>query len=239
MCTGRRHRRSCSSLSSCVSIVYLGAGAAGAAGAAAWVQGLQGLQPGCRGCRGCSLGAGAAGAAAWVPGLQPGCRGCSVGAGAAAWVPGLRRGCRGCGAPLGELLARHEVALAHDDVEAHVGLAVEEVEEVAIRSPERLARVEDEQHAQCRAPALHQVGAHRLLPGIEQLAPRMGEALTEHQASTGSANPQGVPSRVRMAASHVARHVDELRAVRALAIKVEVTRHAREVLDGRDPNGAA
>ena len=86
MCTGRRHRRSCSSLSSCVSIVYLGAGAAGAA----------------------------------------------------AWVPGLRRGCRGCGAPLGELLARHEVALAHDHVEAHVGLAVEEVQEVAVRSPERV-----------------------------------------------------------------------------------------------------
>ena len=178
--------------------------------------------PGCRGCRGCSLGAGAAGAA-----------------GAAAWVPGLRRGCRGSGAPLGELLARHEVALAHDDVEAHVGLAVEEVEEVAVRAPERLARVEDQQHAQCRAPALHQVGAHRLLPGLEQLAPRMGEALTEHEANTGSANPQVVPSRVRMAASHVARHVDELRAVRALAIKVEVTRHAREVLDGRDPDGAA
>ena len=181
------------------------------------------------------LGAGLQG----LQGLRRGCRGCSMGAGAAAWVPGLRRGCRGCGAPLGELLARHEVALAHDHVEAHVGLAVEEVEEVAVRSPERLARVEDEQHAQCRAPALHQVGAHRLLPGLEQLAPRMGEALTGHEANTGSANPQVVPSRVRMAASHVARHVDELRAVRALAIKVEVTRHAREVLDGRDPDGAA
>jgi len=68
---------------------------------------------------------------------------------------------------------------------------------------------------------------------------RKGEALTKHEANTGSANLQVGLSQVRMAVSYVAGHVDELRAVGALAVKVEVARHAREVLDGRDPDGAA
>ena len=74
----------------------------------------------------------------------PGCRvqgaGCRVqGAGcraagcrAAAWVQGLQPGCRGCSVPLGELHARQQVALTHDHVEPHVGLAVEEEQELAV-----------------------------------------------------------------------------------------------------------
>eukprot|EP00964_Phaeocystis_antarctica_P066103 scaffold39920_cov18-Phaeocystis_antarctica.AAC.1 len=109
-------------------MVYLdGAGCRvqGRCRAAAWMQGAgaaarmrQGLQPGYRGC---SLGTGAAarmqaGAAARVQGLQPGCRGI------AAWVQPGCRGCRqgGCSAPLGELDARQQVALAHDHVELHL-----------------------------------------------------------------------------------------------------------------------
>ena len=63
----------------------------------------------------------------------PGCRvqGCSL-------VEGLQPGCRGCSAPLGELHARQQVALTHDHVEPHVGLAVEEEQELAVRACLRL-----------------------------------------------------------------------------------------------------
>ena len=53
-------------------------------------------------------------------------------------VQGLQPGCRGCSAPLGELHARQQVALTHDHVEPHVGLAVEEEQELAVRACLRL-----------------------------------------------------------------------------------------------------